>query len=184
MVALQEIILVCLVGVSACQFNRGPVTAGAPPIPILYDDRNGPDVSGAYDFSYGTGNGIARQESSRPTGVDTFVVEGSYSYTAPDGTLVEVRYIADENGFRAESPLIPTTPTPPLHSLRQIAAAQDAFSRQQGSVQQGGFQQQQGGFQQGSFQQPTGGFQQPTGGFQQQGGFQNRRRGFQSRRQG
>ncbi|ROT62206.1 arthrodial cuticle protein AMP16.5 [Penaeus vannamei] len=122
-----QVILACLVGLSACQFNR-PATVGAPPIPILYDDRNGPDVSGAYDFSYGTGNGIAHQESSRPTGVDTFVVEGSYSYTAPDGTLVEVRYIADENGFRAESPLIPTTPTPPLHSLRQIAAAQDAFS--------------------------------------------------------
>ncbi|XP_047473904.1 cuticle protein AM1199-like [Penaeus chinensis] len=177
MVALQEVILLCLVGLSACQFNRGPVTAGAPPIPILYDDRNGPDVSGAYDFSYGTGNGIAHQESSRPTGVDTFVVEGSYSYTAPDGTLVEVRYIADENGFRAESPLIPTTPAPPLHSLRQIAAAQDAFSRQ-GSVQQGGFQQQ------GGIQQQQGNLQQPAGGFQQQGGFQNRRRGFQSRRQG
>ncbi|XP_037776836.1 cuticle protein AM1239-like [Penaeus monodon] len=171
MVALQEVILLCLVGLSACQFNRGPATAGAPPIPILYDDRNGPDVSGAYDFSYGTGNGIAHQESSRPTGVDTFVVEGSYSYTAPGA------HIADENGFRAESPLIPTTPAPPLHSLRQIAAAQDAFSRQ-GSVQQGGFQQQSG------IQQQQGNLQQPAGGFQQQGGFQNRRRGFQSRRQG
>lgn len=25
-------------------------------------------------------------------------MQGSYSYTAPDGTPIEVRYIADENG--------------------------------------------------------------------------------------
>merc|ERR1712126_220368 len=33
-------------------------------------------------------------------------MEGSYSFTLPDGSLAEVRWVADENGFRAESPLL------------------------------------------------------------------------------
>lgn len=30
------------------------------------------------------------------------VMQGSYSYTGPDGVVYTVTYIADENGFRAE----------------------------------------------------------------------------------
>lgn len=29
-------------------------------------------------------------------------MQGSYSYTGPDGILYTINYIADENGFRAE----------------------------------------------------------------------------------
>lgn len=29
-------------------------------------------------------------------------MQGSYSYTGPDGIVYTVTYIADENGFRAE----------------------------------------------------------------------------------
>lgn len=37
-------------------------------------------------------------------------MQGSYSYTGPDGVLYTIRYIADENGFRAEGAHIPTPP--------------------------------------------------------------------------
>lgn len=38
------------------------------------------------------------------------VMQGSYSYTGPDGIVYTITYIADENGFRAEGAHIPTPP--------------------------------------------------------------------------
>lgn len=37
-------------------------------------------------------------------------MQGSYSYTGPDGIVYTITYIADENGFRAEGAHIPTPP--------------------------------------------------------------------------
>lgn len=56
--------------------------------------------------SYETANGIKGDEtgtvkkSSDPQGTDVVVAQGSYSYTAPDGTQISVNYVADdEQGF-------------------------------------------------------------------------------------
>lgn len=57
------------------------------------------------------------------------VIQGSYSYTAPDGTPITVNYIADEDGFRAEGAHLPTPPPVPeaiQRSLAVIAQAQRA----------------------------------------------------------
>lgn len=37
----------------------------------------------------------------------TIRVRGSYSYPAPDGTVISVTWVADEFGFRAQSEAIP-----------------------------------------------------------------------------
>lgn len=42
-------------------------------------------------------------------------MQGSYSYTGPDGILYTITYIADENGYRAEGAHIPTVA--PLRAL-------------------------------------------------------------------
>lgn len=61
---------------------------------------------GSYQYSYSTGNGISADESgylkNRGSPNQAQVAQGSYSYTAPNGQLIQVRYIADELGFRAE----------------------------------------------------------------------------------
>lgn len=42
---------------------------------------------------------------------DIIVQTGSYSYLAPDGTLISVQFVADENGFQAFGDHLPTPPS-------------------------------------------------------------------------
>lgn len=48
-------------------------------------------------------------------------MQGSYSYTGPDGVLYTITYIADENGFRAEGAHIPTPPPIPEAIQKSLA---------------------------------------------------------------
>merc|ERR1712025_1303455 len=55
--------------------------------------------------------------------------KGSYKYTQDDGTVAELRYTADENGFKPDSALLPVAPPAPQHvqdMLRFIARQQAA----------------------------------------------------------
>lgn len=71
--------------------------------------------------SYETGNNIIAEEEGyvKNLGPDpdhqgetlnAQVQQGSYSYTAPDGTLITVNYIADETGFHPTGDHLPTPP--------------------------------------------------------------------------
>lgn len=54
--------------------------------------------------SYETANGIKGEEAGsvkKATSADTtdvIIAQGSYSYTAPDGTLISLNYVADDVG--------------------------------------------------------------------------------------
>merc|ERR1712243_58200 len=79
-----------------------------------------PPLSGAYSYVFETENNIKQtQEGTASANADgATVVQGTYSYPLEDGSsIVEVRYIADENGYRAESPILPVGPAPPQHAL-------------------------------------------------------------------
>lgn len=53
------------------------------------------------------------------------VVSVSLRFPFPDGSIGEVTYIADENGYQPESPLIPALPEH-VYELLAIAAEQRA----------------------------------------------------------
>ncbi|XP_070495016.1 endocuticle structural glycoprotein SgAbd-2-like [Chironomus tepperi] len=100
-------------------------------IPITsYKNEMSPD--GSYQYSYSTGNGIKADESGYLKNVGqqkAQVVQGSYSYTSPEGQPIQVRYQADEYGFRAEGAHLPTSPPIPeaiQKSLQLIARTQPA----------------------------------------------------------
>lgn len=88
--------------------------------------RQASDVQpdGQYAWSYETSNGIAAQESGAPAqlpgGEQAERAQGSYSYTAPDGTPVQVSYLADENGFQPQGNVLPTPPPIPLAIQRSL----------------------------------------------------------------
>ena len=48
-----------------------------------------------------------------------------FSFTMPDGNVVEFRFVADEFGYRVESPLLPVGPEMPAHALEQIRHAEE-----------------------------------------------------------
>ena len=94
------------------------------------------DVShdGSYQFSFTTGDGQQQQQSGylknrgQPNS-EAQVVQGSYSYTSPEGKPITVTYIADELGFRAEGNHLPTPPPIPeaiQKSLQLIRQTQPA----------------------------------------------------------
>ncbi|XP_042887676.1 cuticle protein AMP1A-like [Penaeus japonicus] len=99
------------------------------PIEILLDERVQPE-SGGYSFKYETENGIVQSEEGAPGLEGQTNVQGVYSYTLDDGSVVEVRYQADENGFQAQSPLLPVAPEFP-HPIPQFVLDQIAFAEEQ-----------------------------------------------------
>ncbi|XP_042218179.1 cuticle protein AMP1A-like [Homarus americanus] len=96
-------------------------------IPILVDERIQED-DGRYNYEIKTGNGISLSQSGSPDGPEGAVIKaGEYSYTAPDGTPVHVKFVADENGYQPQSDLLPVAPEFP-HPIPQFVLDQIAFA--------------------------------------------------------
>ncbi|XP_050700775.1 cuticle protein AMP1A-like [Eriocheir sinensis] len=99
-------------------------------VPILRDERVH-EEDGRYTLDVETGNGIILSQSGSPDGPDGSVVKsGHYSYTAPDGTLVEMKFVADENGFQPESDVLPVAPEFP-HPIPDFVLEQIAFAAEE-----------------------------------------------------
>ncbi|XP_042893834.1 cuticle protein AMP1A-like [Penaeus japonicus] len=113
--------------------TRG-VAQAAEVVPILRDDRV-QEEDGRYNFDIETGDGITASESGSPDGPEgAIVASGHFSYTAPDGSLIEVTYVANEDGFQPEGAHLPVAPAFP-HEIPQFvldqiqkAAEEDALA--------------------------------------------------------
>uniref|UniRef100_A0A182Q2G4 Uncharacterized protein n=1 Tax=Anopheles farauti TaxID=69004 RepID=A0A182Q2G4_9DIPT len=83
---------------------------------------------GSFNYAYESANGIKVEdqgtiksikvpkldETGRQIGeedVQVSVQTGSFQYTAPDGQIYTLRYIADENGFQPQADHLPVAPT-------------------------------------------------------------------------
>ncbi|XP_059059977.1 endocuticle structural glycoprotein ABD-4-like [Achroia grisella] len=89
------------------------------PIPIVRFEAEGPNVDGSYKWLYETGNEINAEESGyvknfgKGEGEEVQVAEGKFSYKSPEGNLIALTYIADENGFQPQGEHLPTPPPIP-----------------------------------------------------------------------
>ncbi|XP_011155337.1 endocuticle structural glycoprotein SgAbd-2 [Solenopsis invicta] len=106
------------------QYNQY-TSPGKQPFIGIRSQHKDTSPDGSYEFGYETENGISVSERGYPQAGpqgQTEVVQGSYSYQAPDGTPITIQYTADENGFRAEGAHIPTPPPIPEAIRRALAA--------------------------------------------------------------
>ena len=76
-------------------------------------EQNG---DGSYGFRYETSNGIKATQASQ----DGIAAQGEYSYTAPDGVLIELSYEADERGFLPNGKHLPIGPPTPAHVIELL----------------------------------------------------------------
>lgn len=63
------------------------------------------NLDGSYQYLYETDNGLNVKEQGQPKQIDgsnelAMQVQGGYEYTAPDGAVISMSYIANENGFQ------------------------------------------------------------------------------------
>lgn len=89
---------------------------------------------GSYRYAYETDAGVkvAEQGVQKINGdVQTLAVAGSYSYSAPDGTVVQVTYVADENGFQPTGDHLPVPPAVPEAIQRALLYIQSHPASQQ-----------------------------------------------------
>ncbi|XP_076294925.1 cuticular protein 18 [Lasioglossum baleicum] len=95
---IRSVIVLCVLAATASAI---PLDPGEPPIPILEDDRGGPNSDGTYTYMYRTANGIQADELGYVDANSKVLnARGSYSYTAPNGELVQVTYLANQHGFQ------------------------------------------------------------------------------------
>ncbi|XP_052870123.1 endocuticle structural glycoprotein SgAbd-2-like [Anopheles cruzii] len=95
--------------------NPGVYGGGGPEASaVILNQVYEPNPDGSYIYSYETSNGIRAEQrgflKNPGTPGEAQVMQGSYSYTGPDGVVYTISYIADENGYRAEGAHIPSAP--------------------------------------------------------------------------
>ncbi|KAK8726269.1 hypothetical protein OTU49_010179, partial [Cherax quadricarinatus] len=101
-----------------------PSLPAKPAVEIITEERVGPDAQGNYNFIFESSDGISRKEQGAPQGESGAVAtQGEWSFTFPDGTPGQFSFVADGEGFKVQSDLLPQAPPLPPHAVAQIEAA-------------------------------------------------------------
>ncbi|CAK1553606.1 unnamed protein product [Leptosia nina] len=84
------------------------------------------EADGAYNYFFETNNGIAAQAQGIPRAfggnppVVPDVAQGSFSWTSPEGEVIAITYVADENGYQPSGNAIPQPPEIPAQIARAL----------------------------------------------------------------
>lgn len=122
---MVKLLTITLLLVALNYSSARPQTAKEVDPIISYSQSN--DGTGNFQYAYETGSGIKENASGTLKDVKVpktdasgqvvgeedgkaLVQTGQYSYTAPDGQLIQLTYVADENGFQPKGAHLPTPP--------------------------------------------------------------------------
>ncbi|XP_060516996.1 endocuticle structural glycoprotein SgAbd-2-like [Cylas formicarius] len=121
-----------LIALAVVAVSSAAQLSGNEPIPIVSQSAE-VNFDGSYHSSYETGNGISYGEQGQLKNAgnkdaEAEEVQGFVRYTSPEGTPIELQFVANENGFQAQGAHLPVAPSPPpippaiLRSLEYNAA--------------------------------------------------------------
>merc|ERR1711970_1007286 len=70
-------------------------------------------------------NGISETRSGSEGPEGTSVMRGSFTIPLGNGEVATFNWVADELGYRVESPFLPTAPPAPAHAVEQLRIAEE-----------------------------------------------------------
>ncbi|XP_053631875.1 cuticle protein AMP1B-like [Cherax quadricarinatus] len=122
---MKFILVICLVALATAAPQKHPDRDAQ----IVKDERSD-SGDGNFYYSFETSNGISAQKTGTPGSKGQSNMDGGFQFRLPDGTIAEVRYVANEYGYQPESDLIPKPHPLPPHAIEQIRVAEE--QRRQG----------------------------------------------------
>merc|ERR1711939_1208738 len=104
-----QLVISCLVVMGSCA--KLPLEEREEPIAIL---RSESFKDGAnFNYNFEAENGIAVDTVGSSNGAGASNMQGSYRYILDDGSTANFNWIADEEGYRVESNMLPVAPAFP-----------------------------------------------------------------------
>ncbi|KAK8377221.1 hypothetical protein O3P69_013692 [Scylla paramamosain] len=98
---MKLVVLACLLAVAAARPDKDAT--------ILADERSD-DGDGNFYYRFETSNGIKKEKTGTPGVEGQSNMVGSFQFPLDDGSTATFTFVADENGYRVESPLLPPIP--------------------------------------------------------------------------
>ncbi|CAL4065824.1 unnamed protein product [Meganyctiphanes norvegica] len=111
--------ILLFVGVALCDLSSHES------VEVLRDERVAPHDNGAHNMHLELSNGVELHLG----GEDGNMI-GSYSYVMDDGSVVPLKFVADEGGFQPESSILPVAPAFP-HPIPKFVMDQIEFAERQ-----------------------------------------------------
>ncbi|XP_047511956.1 larval cuticle protein LCP-17-like [Pieris napi] len=122
----MKFLIVLAVAVACASADVSHIVTPDYQVPIVksnFDSK--PDGTG-FNYAYEAGNGIVQEAQGvvkNPNSeAATLEVTGNVKYTAPDGTPVELYYIANEAGYQPTGSHVPKVPEHVLRAQEYIAS--------------------------------------------------------------
>merc|ERR1712029_335832 len=123
---MKVLVISCFVGLTSCA--KLPFEEREEPIAIL---RSESFKDGAnFNYNFESENGIAVDAVGQDNDAGASNMQGSYRYILDDGNTANFNWIADEEGYRVESNMLPVAPAFP-HPIPDHVQEQIDFAAQQ-----------------------------------------------------
>ncbi|OXA56361.1 larval cuticle protein 65Ag1 [Folsomia candida] len=124
---MKFLVFLAIVAVAVAQRGRAPAAQKPEDVTIVRSESEN-NGDGTYKFLWETSDGSKHEESgylkpnpdSQAEYKDIQVSQGSYQYYAPEGDLIQVQYVADENGFQPTGEHLPTSPPIPAEIQKAL----------------------------------------------------------------